>query len=107
MHIHILLDITPFQTQHHNISRNQHRSGSGIIFEHWSDLLLSLVVPRETVDPRLDKDKPKLGVAVFPVGLEMFADSNRLFDEVGARGPQGWMGQVLFPNKKVIVAVRV
>jgi hypothetical protein len=42
------------------------------------------------MDPRLNKDKPKLGVAVLPVRLEMLADGNRLFDEVPKLLRDGW-----------------
>ena len=42
------------------------------------------------MDTRLDEDEPKLGVAVFPVCLEMLADGNRLFDEVPEVLRDGW-----------------
>ena len=42
------------------------------------------------MDPRLDEDEPELGVAVLPVGLEVLADGDRLFDEVPEVLRDGW-----------------
>ena len=42
------------------------------------------------MDTGLDEDEPKLGVAVFPVCLEVLADGNRLFDEVPEVLRDGW-----------------
>jgi hypothetical protein len=81
---------------HASLSTNKPRLGDQrggscrVILESRGDLLPGLVVPRETVDTRLDQDEPELGVTVLPVGLEVLADGNRLFDEVPEVLRDGW-----------------
>lgn len=63
-------------------SCNEGGCGRRVVFERWRDLLLCLVVARETVDTRLNQDKAELGVFVLAVCLEVLSHSNRLFDKV-------------------------
>lgn len=53
-------------------------------------MLLGLVIAGKTMNPRLNQDKTELGVLIFPVGLEMLANGNRLFDEVPKVLRDGW-----------------
>jgi hypothetical protein len=61
---------------------NERRRSSTVILEGRRDLLLRLIVPRQPMNPALNQDQPELRVLVFAVDFEMFADCNRLFDEV-------------------------
>ena len=63
-------------------SRDKRRGGGGIVFECWWDLLLCLVVTGKAMDTGLDQDQTELGVLVFPVDLEVLANSNSLLHEV-------------------------
>ena len=72
----------PFNVQQTGHSCNEGRGSGGVVLERWGDLLLGLVVASETVDTGLDENETELGVLVFPVGLEVLADGDRLFDEV-------------------------
>lgn len=83
---------------------NKRRRRRGIILERRRDLLLGLIVAGETMDPGLDEDKTELGVLVFPVGLEVLADGNRLFDEVPEVLRDGWAKSVGFEDTKDLVA---
>jgi hypothetical protein len=62
--------------------RDQSGCGSRIILESRRNLLLGLVIPRQTVNPRLDQDQPELGILVLTVGFEVFAYCDGFFDEV-------------------------
>jgi hypothetical protein len=42
------------------------------------------------VNPRFDQDETELGVPVLAVRLQVFADGNRLFDEVPKVLRDGW-----------------
>ena len=53
------------------------------------------------MDPQLDEDEPELGVADLPVGLEVLADGDRLFDAVPEVLRDG-SAKSYSPNKKVI-----
>jgi hypothetical protein len=63
-------------------SCNQSASSSGIIFESRGNLLFRLVIPCQTMDSGLDEDQAELGVLVLSICFKMFADGDRLFDEV-------------------------
>lgn len=68
--------------QHAQRLCDESRSGRRVVLERRRDLLLGLVVPRETVDAGLDEDEAELGVLVLAVRLEVLAHGDRLFDEV-------------------------
>lgn len=63
-------------------SGNKRRGGGRVVFERWCDLLLRLVVAGKAVNTGLNQDQTELRVLVFPVGLEMLANSNSLLHEV-------------------------
>jgi hypothetical protein len=90
------------QTSQRHLS-DQSRGSSRIILERRWDLLLGLVVPGEAVDPGLDQDKTELGVLVFPVGLQVLADGDRLFDEVPEVLWDGWSQSVGFEDTENLV----
>ena len=52
--------------------------------------MFCLVVSSETVDPRFDQDKAKLGILVFSVNFKVLAHGDRLFDEVPKVLRDGW-----------------
>jgi len=66
------------------------RGSRRIILESRGDLLLGLVVPRKSVDPRLDQDEAELGVPILPVNLQVLSHRDRLFDEVPKVLRDGW-----------------
>lgn len=80
---------------------NEGGSSGRIILERRRNLLLGLVVPRKPVNPRLDQDETELGVLILAVGLHMFADGNRLFDEVPKVLRDGWAKS--YPQTKGII----
>ena len=43
---------------------------------------MSWLIPGETVDPGLDEDKPKLGILVLAVPLQVLPDADGLLDQV-------------------------
>jgi hypothetical protein len=55
------------------------------------------------MNPRLDKDKTELGVAIFPVDFEVLAHSNRLFNEVPEVLRDGWAKS--YPQIKGIFSI--
>lgn len=69
--------------QHDAIPSCNQCAGRGrVVLEGWRDLLLRLVVPRESVDSRLDEDKTELGVLVLAVDFQVFTDGDGFFDEM-------------------------
>lgn len=52
--------------------------------------MLGLVVPRKSVNPRLDQDETELGVFILAIDFQVFADGDRLFDEVPKVLRDGW-----------------
>ena len=70
------------QTQHQTLSCNERAGRGGVVLESGGDLLLRLVVSRQSVDSRLDQDEAKLGVLVLAVDFQVFPDSDGLFDEM-------------------------
>ncbi len=72
----------PNPSSEYNRSCDEGGSGRRVVLEGWGDLLLRLVVARETVDTRLDENEAELRVLVLAVDLEVLAHGDRLFDEV-------------------------
>jgi hypothetical protein len=92
-HVYLVQCIYPYNIQSRVFLRylsDERRSGGRVVFERRRNLLFRLVITSETMDPRLDKDKTELGVLVLPVGLEVLAHGNRLFDEVPKVLRDGW-----------------
>jgi len=63
-------------------SGDKRRGGGRVVFECWWDLLLCFVVAGKTMNTGFDQDQSELGILVFPVGLEVLANSNSLLHEV-------------------------
>ncbi len=80
---------------------NQSGRGGRIILERRRNLLLGLVVPSKPMNPRFDQDETELGVLVLAVGLQVFANGNRLFDEVPEVLRDGWAKS--YPQTKGIL----
>jgi hypothetical protein len=55
-----------------------------VVLEGWWDLLLCLVIPRESVDSSLDENNTELGVFVLAVDSQVFVDSS-LIDQMSDR----------------------
>jgi len=53
------------------------------------------------MNPRFDQDETELGVLVLAVGLQVFANGNRLFDEVPEVLRDGWAKS--YPQTKGIL----
>ena len=53
------------------------------------------------MNPRFDQDETELGVLVLAVGLQVFANGNRLFDEVPEVLRDGWAKS--YPQTKGII----
>ena len=53
-----------------------------LLLPDWRKLLGLLVIASKAVDPALDKNQPELGILVFPVPLQMLADSNCFLDQI-------------------------
>ena len=77
-------------------SGDECRGGGRVVFECRWDLLLCFAVVAETMDMGFDQDQLELGVLVFPVCLEVLANSNSLLHEVpevlGNAGCKSYVG---------------
>jgi hypothetical protein len=56
--------------------------GAGLVLPGGREDGPGLVVPGQTVDPRLDENEAELCVPVLSVALQVLADAHRLLDEV-------------------------
>jgi len=83
---------------------NECRSSSCIILESGRKLLFGLVVPRKSVNPRLDQNKTELGVLILAINFEMLANGNRLFDEVPKVLRDGWAKSLRFEDTENFVS---
>ena len=70
------------QDEPRNISGHHSGRGRGLVSPVRRQLLRQAVVPRQSVDPRLDQDKPELRVTVLPVPLQVLPHRHRLLDQV-------------------------
>ena len=63
-----------------------HQGGGGraLVLPGWWENTLGLVVPGQSVDPALNKNKTELGILVLPVTLKMLPDGHGLLDQVVA-----------------------
>ena len=77
-------------------SGNKCRGCGRVVFECRWDLLFRLVVAGKAMDTGFDQNQSELGVLVFPVGLEVLANSNSLLHKVpevlGDAGGKSYIG---------------